>query len=245
MKSIHQNTARLLALCVVLCASVNAVQAKKNIEHRHSITPMLGLANNATTPFSISPNPMLKIDYVNGDNMRIPVSLRYQYRMSHGNRLGIDFLGNNNPMYVKPSFYTKDIGFVGPSVINHKGTMLGADIHYSKTIDIKLIEVFGFLGIGGYFQASDNTLTADYTWYKNAAPEFYEFAVAASNNTVKRFMPITTFGFGARFKHLEGGLNYQYSLVSPVNAFEYQGIRFNNNMRFRSVGYYLAYRFEF
>jgi hypothetical protein len=58
-------------------------------------------------------------------------------------------------------------------------------------------------------------------------------------------MPMTTFGFVARFKHLEGGLNYQYSLVSPVNAFEYQGIRFNNNMRFRSVGYYLAYRFEF
>jgi hypothetical protein len=154
-------------------------------------------------------------------------------------------LGNYNPLIVKPSFYSKDMGFVGPSVINHKGTMMGADIHYSKTIDIKLIEVFGFLGFGAYLQKADNTLTQDYAWYKDAIPEFYSFAIAVTNQSIKRVLPITTFGFGARFKHLEGGLNYQYSLLSPVNGFDYQGIHFNNNMRFKSIGYYLAYRLEF
>ena len=234
-----------LVLVLLLLANVNGIQAKNKIEHRHSLTPMLGLASNSTSAFSISPDPSLRIDYLNGDNTRIPINLRYQYRMRHGNRLGVDVLGNYNPLYVKPSFYSKDFGYVGPSVLNQKGSMIGADVHYSKTIDIKLMEVFGFIGLGGYLQEADQTLTKDYSWYKNASADFYTFAVAATNQSVKRFLPITTFGFGARFKHLEGGLNYQYSLSSPINAFTYQGVKFENNLRFKSLGYYIAYRFEF
>ncbi len=236
---------RFYALALLLHASNFSVQAKNKIEHRHSLTPMLGLASNSTSAFSISPDPSLRIDYLNGDNTRIPINLRYQYRMRHGNRLGVDILGNYNPLYVKPSFYSKDFGYVGPSVLNQKGSMIGADVHYSKTIDIKLMEVFGFIGLGGYLQEADQTLTKDYSWYKNASADFYTFAVAATNQSVKRFLPITTFGFGARFKHLEVGLNYQYSLSSPINTFTYQGVKFENNLRFKSLGYYIAYRFEF
>ena len=103
-----------------------SLQAKNKIEHRHSLTPMIGLASNSTSAFSISPDPSLRIDYLNGDHTRIPINLRYQYRMRQGNRLGFDVLGNYNPIYVKPSFYSKDFGYVGPSVLNQKGSMIGA-----------------------------------------------------------------------------------------------------------------------
>lgn len=236
---------RLSVMLAFLLASVH-LYAEKIKGKRHNVTPMIGFAMNSTSPFTISPSPNLKIDYVNGDNFRIPLSLRYQYRMRHGHLLGLDVLANYNPLYLKPAYYSKDQnGFVGPSVLNQSGNMLGGDIHYSKVIDIKIIEVFGFVGIGGYFLQPDNRLLGDFNWYKNADPEFYEFAVAASNNSSKKFLPVSTFGFGARFKHLEAGINYQYSLSSPVNSFEYQGVKFNNPIRFRSLGYYVAYRFEF
>ena len=230
-------------LLLSVCTSHGWSQAFK--KKRHSITPMIGLANNFTTPFSNSPSANLRIDYTNGDNQRIPLSLRYQYRMKHGNRFGVDFLCNYNPLTLNPKYYLENYGFVGPVVLAHSGSMIGGDLHYSKTIDIKLIEVFGFLGIGGYWQFPDNQNTQNFDWYKDATPEFYEFAVASTNNSIKSFLPITIFGFGARFKHLEGGLNYQFSLTSPVNSFQYDGVEFRNEMRFRSLGYYVAYRVEF
>lgn len=236
-----------LNIVIVLIAFFNfgVTEAQVFKKKRHSITPMFGLANNSITPFSLSPSPDLKIEYSNGDNWRIPFTLRYQYRMNHGNRFGVDFLGNYNPIILTPKYYSAKMGYVGPTVLPNKGQMLGGDIHYSKTIDIKLIEVFGFIGIGGYWQFPDNTQTENFNWYKNADSIFYDFAKASTFESARSFLPITTFGFGARFKHLEGGLNYQFSLMSPVNSFEYEGVTFRNHIRFQSLGYYAAYRFEF
>lgn len=236
---------RLTAVCICLFVSCSQLRGERIKGNRHKITPIIGFAFNSTTPFTISPSPALKIDYVNGDNFRIPLTLRYQYRMKHGHLLGLDLLANHNPIYLKPAYFSKDLNtFVGPSVLNQKGHMFGGDIHYSKVIDFKLIEVFGFVGIGGYFLQPDNALAKDFSWYKNADPEFYTFAVAASYKSSKSFMPVSTFGCGARFKHLEAGLNYQYALSSPINSFEYNGVVFKNNMRFRSMGYYIAYRID-
>lgn len=236
----------LLLLMVLSFLNLEIVNAQIFKKKRHSITAIMGLANNMTTPFTQSPDPSLKIEYVNGDPIALPVSLRYQYRMDHGNRFGIDVMGNRNPMYLRPSFYHPDFGFTGPSIALNS-TMIGGNIHYSKAIDFKLIEIFGFLGFGAYAQFSDvnNTYTQDYSWYKNASPEFYPFAKAATHNALNTVLPMSTIGFGARLMHLEAGLNYQVSIGSPVRDFEYQGVRFTNNIRYRSLGYYVAYRIEF
>lgn len=235
----------IFATILVLFSIQNTAIAQKFKGNRHSITPMVGIANNTSTEFSQSVSSTLKIEYMSGDAFRMPVGLRYQYRMRHGNRIGADLLGNYLPLMVSPSFRDAGYGYTGPLVLNQKGTMLGGDIHYSKTIDIKVLEAFGYLGLGGYALQPLNDQTANYSWYIGATPEFYDFAVAATHNSVKKFMPITTFGFGARLKHLEAGVNYQYSLNSPINSFDYKGVTYNNNIRFRSVGYYVAYRFEF
>lgn len=232
------------AINLLMFIFLNPSMAQQFTGKRHSITPIFGIANNYITPFSIMPNPSLKIDYSNGDELRTPVSLRYQYRMRHGIQLGIDFLGNYNPLSIHPAYYTQMGGFIGPHV-PRDGTMLGGDFHFSKTIEIKLIEAFGFIGIGGYSQRFDNNVTRDYSWYISAPSEFYEFAVASTNNTIKKFMPITKFGIGARFNHLEVGINREYSLGSPVKSFDYQGVNYENNIRFRSIGFYVAYRYEF
>jgi hypothetical protein len=210
---------------------------------RHSITPMFGLANNFTTPFSISLTQSLRFSVSNGDKFRTPISVRYQYRMRHGIQLGVDFLGNYNPMFLEPEFNSQ-IGFIGPSMASG-GNSLGGDFHVSKTIKIKIIEAFGFIGIGGYSQRLDNSMTRDYSWYKYAPSEFYDFAVASTNNVTRKYLPITKFGFGARIKHLEVGVNREYSLLSPVKSFIYQGQKYENNSRFQSLGFYLAYRYEF
>jgi|GEM_PF-1417867 len=210
---------------------------------RHSITPMFGIASNSTTPFSISPTQSLKVGYYNGDELRTPVSLRYQYRMRHGIQLGADLLGNYNPLFFKPAFYYQG-SYIGP-MVPRNGNMLGGDFHVSKTLKIKIIEAFGFMGIGGYSQQVDNSMTKDYSWYKNAPSEFYDFAVAYTNNVTRKYVPITKFGFGARIKHIEVGVNREYSLVSPVKSFTYQGRNYENNSRFQSLGFYLAYRYEF
>jgi hypothetical protein len=233
----------LFALSVLAADRLNAQIFKKK---RHSVNAMMGLANNMTTPFTQSPDPRLKIDYLNGDPIAIPVSFRYQYRMDHGNRIGFDVMGNRNPLYLRPSFYHADFGFTGPSIALNS-TMIGGNIHYSKAIDFKLLEIFGFLGFGAYAQFPDanNAYTQDYSWYKNAIPEFYPFAVAATQNALKSILPMSTIGFGARLKHLEAGLNYQVSIGSPVNDFVYENVVFTNNIRYRSLGYYVAYRIEF
>jgi len=235
-----------IILFAVLVLNLDVLSAQTFKKKRHSVTAIMGLANNMTTPFTQSPDPRLKIDYLNGDPIAIPVSFRYQYRMDHGNRLGIDVMGNRNPLYLKPSFFDPDFGFTGPSIALNS-TMIGGNIHYSKAIDFKLIEIFGFLGFGVYAQFSDpnNAYTQDYSWYKNASPEFYPFAKAATHNALNNVLPMSTIGFGARLKHLEAGLNYQVSIGSPVNDFEYEGVRFTNNIRYRSLGYYVAYRVEF
>jgi hypothetical protein len=211
---------------------------------RHSITPMFAIANNFTTPFSISPNPSLRVSNINGDEIRTPLSIRYQYRMRHGIQLGADFLVNYNPMGLKPEFDTQ-YGYVGP-VIPTDGNLLGGDFHVSKTIKVKIIEAFGYVGIGGYSQRVDNSLTKDYSWFRNAPSEFYDFAVASTNNVTRKFLPITKFGIGVRLKHLEIGVNREYSLVSPVKSFTYEGVNYENKAaRFKSLSFHIGYRYEF
>lgn len=223
------------------------VQSKAQLfkNKRHSITPMVGYANNGITQFTIYPTATLKIDYFNGDEYRMPVTLRYQYKMNHGHKLGIDLLGNYNPISLHPASKDPILGFTGPVISPQLGSMYGADIHYSKTIDIKVIQAFGFVGLGAYYQPTDYSQTKDYSWYRHAPAEFYDFAVASTNNSVREILPITNFGVGARVKHIEIGYNYQISLNSPINSFEYNGVKFNNNLRFRSKGFYVGYRYEF
>jgi hypothetical protein len=236
---------KLSIFVLSLIIYLNPIWAQKPREKRHSLTPIIGLASNTSTLFTISPNNDVKIDYLSGDEIRLPITLRYQYKISNGNFAGIDILGNYNTLYMRPSYNTLSSGYVGPSVISHAGSMIGVNIHYSKTIDLKLFRVFGKFGLGGYRQNPDNTYTKDYNWYRNASPMFYDFAVAATNNTVRKFMPITTLCLGIRYKHIEFGLNHQYSLRSPVKSFEYQGIQYDNKLRFVSKGCFVGYRFEF
>jgi hypothetical protein len=234
----------LTQIFVNLCNAQDVASKPKAFTgKRHSITPMFGLANNSTTPFSISPTQSLIVGYYNGDELRTPVSLRYQYRMRHGIQLGADLLGNYNPLFFKPAFYYQG-SYIGP-MVPRNGNMLGGDFHVSKTLKIKIIEAFGFMGIGGYSQQVDNSMTKDYSWYINAPTEFYDFAVASTNNVTRKFLPITKYGFGARIKHLEVGLNREYSLLSPVKSFTYQGQSYENYSRFKSIGFYVAYRYEF
>lgn len=222
-----------------------ALYAQKSVIKRHSITPIFGFNSNRITPLTIAPSADLRIDYNNGDELRMPITLRYQYFINKGNSVGVDFLGNFNNIWLHPAYRFQNFGFLGPVVISHPGTMLGGDLHYSRTIDVKLFKLYGLLGFGGYFLRPDNTYTQDYSWYRDASPDFYEFAVAATNNKVKSFMPITNLGLGLRFKHIELGVNFQYSLSSPVKGFEYKGIQYNNNLRFSSKGCFVGYRFEF
>ena len=130
-------------------------------------------------------------------------------------------------------------------MVPRNGNMLGGDFHVSKTLKIKIIEAFGFMGIGGYSQRVGNSMTKDYSWYINAPTEFSDFAVASTNNVTRKYLPITKFGFGARIKHLEVGVNREYSLLSPVKSFTYQGQNYENHSRFKSIGFYVAYRYEF
>ncbi|MFM6984859.1 MAG: hypothetical protein ACKOXF_12050 [Chitinophagaceae bacterium] len=233
-------------LIITLMLGVFNPLMTQNIKNkRHSITPILGIASNRSTLLTIAPNPNVKLDYLSGDNFRLPVSFRYQYQLKKSHYIGADLLGNYNPLDLHPAYNTQSLGYAGPIVVSHSGTMIGFDFHYSKTLNVKLFDIVGTAGLGGYFQSPDNTLTQDYSWYRNASPEFYNFAVAATNNSVKKFMPITVLGIGIRYKHLELGVNLQYSLQSPVKGFEYQGIFYDNNIRFTSKGSYIGYRFEF
>lgn len=235
---------RLIIISLIIISFNSAVsQYIKN--KRHSITPILGLASNRSTLLTIAPNANVKLDYMYGNDYRLPVALRYQYQLKSSHYIGADLLGNYNPLYLHPAFNTQGLGFAGPVVVSHAGTMLGFDFHYSKTINVKLFDLVGTTGFGGYFQRPDNSLTQDYSWYRNASSEFYEFAVTATNNAIRKFMPIAVLGVGVRYKHLELGVNLQYSLRSPVKGFDYQGVNYDNNIRFSSKGCFVAYRFEF
>ncbi len=233
----------LFALSIIFMS--NSTWALQPSEKRHSLTPIIGLASNTSTLFTISPNTDVKLDYLSGDEIRLPITLRYQYKISKGNFVGVDLLGNYNTLYMHPAYNTQTYGYVGPTVISHAGSMIGGDIHFSKTVNLKLFNIFGLAGLGGYRQSPDNTYTKDYSWYRNASPAFYDFAVVATNNAIRKFMPITNLGLGIRYKHLELGVNYQYSLRSPVKSFEYQGVQYDNKLRFVSKGCFVGYRFEF
>lgn len=235
---------RILIIILIL-GSFNLIIAQNIKKNRHSLTPILGLASNRTTLLTIAPNSNVKLDYLSGDDLRLPVSLRYQYQLKNSHYFGADLLGNYNPLDLHPAFNAQGLGYAGPIAPSHSGTMIGFDIHYSKTLNVKLFDFVGTAGLGGYFQSPDNSLTQDYSWYRNASPEFYEFAVIATNDAVRKFMPIAVLGIGIRYKHLELGVNLQYSLRSPVKGFDYQGVHYDNNIRFSSKGCFVGYRFEF
>ncbi len=212
---------------------------------RHSITLMASLSNTGINPFTLQVSPSLRCVYENGETINTPIAIRYQYRMKRGNRLGVDYQNMYCPISFHPQYQTNNFGFGGPMVPAVSSNLQGINFHYSKAIDIKLLEVFGFVGAGGYFTGKSSTATTDYSWYKSASPEFYEFAPAVTHNVIKSFIPMLHFGAGVRFKHLEGGINNQFSLSSPIKPIEYQGATFNNNIRLKSIGYYIAYRWEF
>lgn len=216
---------------------------------RHSVTPMLGITVNINipTPYVLSPGADLQIRYLNGDNLRMPLALRYEYRLKKGRALGASFLLNYNPLYLAPAFREKSSGsgmFIGPAVDAQTGSLPGLLFHYSASMNFKLIKFFGSAGLGSYLQRPVEDLTADYSWYKNAPAEFYPFAVAATHQSTRRVLPITAISLGIRLKHLECSWSLHRSLLSPVKAFEYNGVLFDNNLRFRSMGFYLGYRFE-
>ena len=228
---------------------LNQAFTKKNPKitqvKRHSITPMVSLSNSSTSDFVLQVSPDLLCEYVSGETLNTPLALRYQYRMKKGNRFGIDYMNMYSSLLLRPKVKDNQLGFYGPTVPAFSSNLHGFNVHYSKAIDIKLLEVFGFIGAGGYLGNSTNPLTADYSWYKNASAEFYDFAPAVTHNVIKPFIPMLNFGAGVRLKHLEGGINNQFSLSSPVKAIQYQGNTFQNNIRLKSIGYYIAYRWEF
>ena len=110
-RSMNSKFLPLIVLYILSVFAANQLNAQTFKKKRHSLTAMMGLANNRTTPFTQSPDPKLKIEYLNSDQIAIPVSFRYQYRMDHGNRIGIDVMGNRNPLHLKPSFFDSEMGF--------------------------------------------------------------------------------------------------------------------------------------
>ena len=233
-----------------MAANLSAIESKKPkpLQHnppKHSITPMLSLSNTSVSEFLLQVSPTLQCKFQNGETLNTPIALRYQYRMKRGNRIGLDYLNMYSSLMFRPQTQDNTFGFYGPAVPAFSANLQGANLHFSKAIDIKLLEVFGFVGVGGYLSGKQNPMTADYSWYKNSTAEFYEFAPAATHNVIKPFIPMLNFGAGVRLKHLEGGINNQFSLSSPVKNIQYQGTTFTNNMRLKSIGYYIAYRWEF
>lgn len=212
---------------------------------RHSITPMLSLSNTSTSNFILQVSPTLLCEFTSGETLNTPLAVRYQYRMKQGNRLGFDYMNMYSSFAFTPKAKDNAMGFYGPMVPAFSSNLHGFNVHYSKAIDIKLLEIFGFVGAGGYLTGKPNTSTADYSWYRNASAEFYDFAPAVTHNIIKPFIPMLNFGAGVRLKHLEGGINNQFSLSSPIKTIEYQGNTFQNNIRLKSIGYYIAHRWEF
>ncbi len=212
---------------------------------KHSFMPMLGLASTGINDYSLRVSHGLQVSYSSSDRMRTPLGIRYQYRMKRGNILGVDLMGVYSPVIITPQYLDAATGFGGPAMSNGQ-YMTGGNIHYSKTIDIKLLEVFGMAGFGGYFTGVGNSAkTTDYAWYKDGGPGFYDFAPAVTNNALSKFIPVIAFGCGVRFRHLEGGLNNQMSLSSPVKDFTYNGYTHSVPLIWKSIGYYVGYRFEF
>ncbi len=212
---------------------------------KHSFMPMLGLVNTGINDYSLRVSHELQVTYSSGDRLRTPFGIRYQYRMKKGNIIGLDFVSVYSPMIITPQYLDAASVFGGPSMTAGRN-MAGGNIHYSKTIDLKILEVFGMAGFGGYFTgARSNTIATDYSWYKGADSAFYDFAPVVTNNAFKKFMPVIAFGFGVRFKHLEVGLHNQVSLSGPVNDFTYNGYRHSVPLNWKSIGYYIGYRLEF
>jgi hypothetical protein len=239
-----------LFLIFNLFALSNALSADIPGKGRHSITPMLGITSNRNTPtpYVLSPGANLQIRYLNGDEMRMPLALRYDYRLKKGRTVGASMLMNYNPLYLAPAFRANTSGFdmfIGPAVGAQTGNLPGLLFHYSASMNFKLIKFFGSAGLGSYLQRPVEDLTADYSWYKYAPAEFYPFAVAATHQSTRRLLPITAISLGFRLKNVECSWSLHRSLLSPVKPFEYNGVQFENNIRFRSIGFYLGYRFEF
>lgn len=212
-------------------------------KNRHSITPMLGITRNVTTPLTLSPGANLRIQYLNGDQLRNPFMLRYDYRLKKGSSVGGSLLLNHNPLYLNPQF--SNGAFIGPGIINHAGTMPGLTAHYTGSISLGLVRLLGSFGLGAYRQFPNEALTADYSWYKNAPAAFYDFAVASTHQSIRRWLPISALSVGLKFKQLEFSWMIHRSLRSPVRPFEYNGVEFKNNIRFRSSGFFLAYQIKF
>ncbi|MDI1235090.1 MAG: hypothetical protein PSX81_12475 [bacterium] len=212
---------------------------------KHSFMPMVGLSSAGITDYSLRVSHGLQVTYSSSDRMRTPLGIRYQYRMKKGNILGVDLMGIYSPIIITPQYLDAASGFGGPAMSIGQ-YMTGGNIHFSKTIDIKLIEIFGMAGFGGYFTGAGNSAkTTDYTWYKDGGAGFYDFAPTVTNNALSKFFPVVAFGCGVRLKHLEGGINNQMSLGSPVKDFTYNGYTHSVPLIWKSIGYYVGYRFEF
>ena len=233
---------KYLGLCLLLVSGMQTLSAKYPT---HSIMPYLAVANTGVSDYTLRVSHGLQVKYSSGDKLRSPMGIRYQYRMKKGHVLGADFFSIYNPLQITPEYLDANSSFGGPSISSEQ-RMNGFDLHYSKTIDIKLLEVFGWAGLGLYQnKALKDERLSDFSWYKGANADFYQFAPLVCQSSVKLYMPVMSFGAGVRFKHLEAGLNNQLSLASPINSFDYNGYHHVVPLSWKSIGYYLGYRFEF
>jgi len=234
-----------------LCFGLNMFQASGQLfapQKQHSLMPFSGLFQNRVTELNMSLGQDAQIVYTNGDALRIPVGLRYQYRWKRGTWLGADLCGNYNTLMISPQYRIDppNTGFSGPMVINHAGSMLGMNLHYAKSKNFKVLSLTGMAGLGGFFQFEENKkLTVDYSWYLGAPAAFYRYAPAATHQVIRTFLPALFAGGGLRFGKLEVGYALQRSLLSPVKNFEYLGVQQRNSLRFTSSGFYAGCRFEF
>jgi hypothetical protein len=97
----------------------------------------------------------------------------------------------------------------------------------------------------GFYKQTTSDQASDYSWYQNAPSEFYTFAVTASGQGLRPYIPMAQAAGGVRWKGFSLGYEVQGSLTPILNTNESLVYPYTNPIRHYFIGLQLGYCYSF
>lgn len=211
---------------------------------KHRITPYSGIEFYRLTDNYQFVKNGFAVSYQQGDDLRTPVGLCYEYRLKPSVLVGLDVTYGYRGISVYPTFHDPAFGYSGP-VQTLSNNMLTTEItgQYSRSVGPVSIGLKG--GLGAMVQPRIKDNTDDYKWYKNAPDSFYTFAPVVTVNALRNTIPCASLTFEIHINRLSVGFTYRQSLLSPIRGFDWRGNHYYESLmlstRFAHLGYCIPF----
>ena len=230
-----------LFLCILGIQQATAQSERHRVSVRASIGQSVFDQLDKTTPYN--QGTTLRMAFGSDIEVRAPFEVSYQYQCSPGQWIGLSFHQRPNYLTYNPMFY--DITWVGPVVLAAGAPDRGLSANYEAEWTLHN-SLRGYTRLSaGFYKQTTSDQASDYSWYQNAPSEFYTYAVTASGQGLRPYVPMAQAASGVRWKGFSLGYEVQGSLTPILNTNESLIYPYTNPIRHYFIGLQIGYCYNF